>query len=67
MNKTLTFGVLVGTRAFFNPDLARAGRTQILARLKAMGHESVVLPAEATPTGVVETLEDAQKCARLVP
>jgi L-fucose isomerase-like protein len=65
MNKTLTFGVLVGTRAFFNPDLARAGRTQILARLKAMGYDSVVLPTEATPTGVVETLEDAQKCARL--
>jgi len=65
MNKTLTFGVVVGTRAFFNPELARDGRTQILGRLKAMGYDSVVLPADATPTGVVETLEDARKCARL--
>jgi L-fucose isomerase-like protein len=65
MNKTLTFGVVVGTRAFFNPELARVGRTQILGRLTAMGYDTVVLPTDATPTGVVETLEDARKCARL--
>ncbi len=65
MHKKLTFGVLVGTRAFFNPELARAGRAQILARLQAMGFDTVVLPTDATPTGVVETIDDAQKCARL--
>jgi L-fucose isomerase-like protein len=65
MKKKLTFGVLVGTRAFFNPDLALAGRNQILARLEKMGFETVVLSTSATPTGVVETADDAQKCARL--
>ena len=65
MNSKMTFGVIVGTRAFFNPELARAGRTQILGKLKALGFDSVVLPADATPTGVVETIDDAQKCARL--
>jgi L-fucose isomerase-like protein len=65
MKKKLTFGVIVGTRAFFNPDLARVGRSQILARLAKKGFDSVVLPPDATPTGVIETTEDAEKCARL--
>lgn len=63
--KKLTFGVLVGTRAFFNPQLARTGRAQILARLQKAGFDAVVLPEAETPTGVVETAEDAQKCACL--
>ena len=67
MNKQdkMTFGILVGTRAFFNPDLAREGRKGLLAKLEALGFGAVVLPADATPTGVVETVEDAKKCAKL--
>ena len=65
MKPELTLGVLVGTRAFFNPQLARTGRAQILARLQQGGFDTVVLPEAETPTGVVETAEDAHKCARL--
>ncbi len=61
----LTFGVIVGTRGFFNPELARQGRRDILARLETLGYDAVILPSESTPTGVVETIEDARKCARL--
>ncbi|HUX22873.1 MAG TPA: fucose isomerase [Spirochaetia bacterium] len=61
----MTFGVLVGTRAFFNPDLAREGRRLLLSKLEAMGYNAVVLPADSTPTGVVETVDDAKKCAAL--
>jgi L-fucose isomerase-like protein len=58
-------GVIVGTRGFFNPALAGEGRRQLLGKLDAMGQEYVVLPESATPTGAVEALEDARRCARL--
>lgn len=65
MQDKLGFGVIVGTRGFFSAKLATEGRKQILAKLKALGYDSVVLPADATPTSAVETIEDARKCAKL--
>lgn len=65
MSTKTTFGVIVTTRGFFNPDLARAGRRELLAKLDQLGYGYVILPYDATPTGAVETVEDAQKCARL--
>ncbi len=65
MKESLTFGVIVGTREFFNPELAREGRKKLLSKLKKMGLETIVLPAEVTPTGAIETYEDARRCARL--
>ena len=41
------FGLIVGTRGFFNPQLAQEGRTQLLAKLKALGYAHVTLPADA--------------------
>ncbi|OGC06613.1 fucose isomerase [candidate division KSB1 bacterium RBG_16_48_16] len=61
----LTFGIIIGTRNIFNFQLAQEGRRKILAELEKMGFEVVILPAEATPTGAVETLQDARKCAEL--
>jgi L-fucose isomerase-like protein len=63
--KKLTFGIIVGTRNIFNFKLAQEGRKQILSKLEKMGYDSIILPAEATPTGAVETIQDAQKCADL--
>jgi L-fucose isomerase-like protein len=60
-----TFGVIVGTRSFFNPALAVDGRRQLLRQLEALRYEYVILPETATPTGAVESLADAQHCARL--
>lgn len=65
MKQKLTFGLVVGTRGFFNPELARQGRTQLLAKLEKLGYDSVILPFDATPTGAVETIEDARKCGKL--
>ncbi len=65
MKEKLTFGIIVGTRGFFNPELAREGRRQLLARLAHLGYETVILPPDATPTGVVEGVEDGKKCAKL--
>ncbi|MFC1713440.1 L-fucose/L-arabinose isomerase family protein [Candidatus Poribacteria bacterium] len=65
MGNKMTFGLIVGTRGFFSPQLAAAGRKQLTAKLDNMGYEYAILPEGATPTGAVETLDDAQKCARL--
>lgn len=61
----ITFGVILGTRNIFNFELAREGRAQILAELDKLGFDSVILPASETPTGAIETIEDARKCADL--
>ncbi|MBD3241150.1 MAG: fucose isomerase, partial [Chitinivibrionales bacterium] len=63
--QSTTFGVIVSTRGFFPASLAEQGRTQLLAKLEKEGYNAVVLPEDATPYGAVETLEDAQKYARL--
>jgi L-fucose isomerase-like protein len=63
--KETTFGLIVGTRGFFSSALAIEGRRQLMAKLDALGYKYVILPEEATPTGAVETMADAQKCAKL--
>ena len=63
--KRSTFGVIVGTRGFFNPVLAKEGRESVLERLKENGFSYVALTESDTRNGCVETREDAQKCAEL--
>lgn len=63
--KNVVFGVITSTRGFFNPELAYAGRNKLLKKLGDMGYETVCLDEETTRYGLVETMEDAGKCARL--
>lgn len=63
--KKLTFGLIVGTRNIFNAKLAVEARQQLIEILTKAGFGYVILPAEATPTGAVETIADARKCADL--
>ena len=63
--KKICFGVIVGTRGFFNPELAAAGRVEILEVLDKKGIDAVILDSSKTPTGVIEGFEDAEKCAEL--
>lgn len=63
--KRLTFGVIVGTRNIFNSELAKEGRAQILSELDKAGYDTVILSTDETPTGAVETIQDARKCADL--
>jgi L-fucose isomerase-like protein len=65
VDRAAVFGVLVGTRGFFNPELAREGRAKLLGRLSSLGYEHVIPPESSTPTGAVETREDARKAAAL--
>lgn len=64
--KKITFGVIVGTRGFFNPKLALAGRKDILSVLKNKGFGAVILEESATPSGVIEGYQDAKPCAELL-
>jgi L-fucose isomerase-like protein len=59
----LCFGVIVGTRGFFNTELAVNGKKSILSVLDSMGYSSVIMPEDATPTGCVETTADGIACA----
>ena len=61
--KTLTFGVIIGSRAIFNPAVAVAAREQVLAQLAKLKIEALILPAGETANGAVETRQEAQRYA----
>ena len=63
--KDINFGIIVGTRGFFNPKLAQEGRKELLAKLDKMGYGYFTLSEKDTQYGTVETTEDAIKCAKL--
>jgi len=65
MEKTLCFGLIVGTRGFFNSDLAVGVRSKLLAIMDARGYDYVITPKDATPSGAIETREHAKLCAKL--
>ncbi|MFW6251442.1 MAG: L-fucose/L-arabinose isomerase family protein, partial [Alkalispirochaetaceae bacterium] len=65
IEKEITFGVIVATRGFFNPEHAKQGRKDIVTKLEELGYPYVILPESATKHSAVETLEDAKKCAAL--
>lgn len=63
----MCFGIIIGTRAYFNSELAKDVRKQLLKTLADEGYDYVILPKDATPTGSssIETREDGLKCAEL--
>lgn len=63
--ETFVIGVIVSTRGFFNPELAQKGREKLLKKLDDMGYKTICLDETQTNYGLVETLEDAKKCAKL--
>ena len=63
----MCFGIIIGTRAYFNSELAKDVRKQLLKTLADEGYAYVILPEDAPPTGSssIETREDGLKCAEL--
>jgi L-fucose isomerase-like protein len=59
-NRPITFGLLIGTRGFFNPAHATTARKDVLEKLDNLGHNYLIPSTDATPTGAVETLRDAK-------
>ena len=65
VEKKPTFGLIVGTRGFFNSELAVGVRTKLLAILEEKGYDYVITAADATPNGAIESREHAKVCAKL--
>jgi L-fucose isomerase-like protein len=64
-NGKVTFAVIVGTRGFFNPQLAAAGRKEIISLLETEGYNYVIIDSDAGSSGLVESYEDAKICASM--
>lgn len=64
-NQKQTFGVIIATRNIFNSKLAVDARAKVLDKLDKMGYNTIILPAEETPTGNIEGYADAVKCGEL--
>jgi L-fucose isomerase-like protein len=61
----MTMGLIVGNRGFFPDHLAKSGREEMIATLKSIGMDVVVLGPEESKHGAVETHEEAKRCAAL--
>jgi L-fucose isomerase-like protein len=60
-----TIGVIVSNRDFFPDVLVSEARQELLALLKSMDIEAVILDSNETKLGGVETHSDAVRCAEL--
>jgi len=65
MQRTMTFGIIVGNRGFFPDHLAKTGREEMIAAVQAAGGKAIVLGPEDSKFGSVETYADANRCAGL--
>ncbi|MDR1137233.1 MAG: hypothetical protein LBK91_02815, partial [Synergistaceae bacterium] len=65
MERKVTFGVIIGVRAFFNPALSGGDRRDVLELLKRLGYGAVITDTSETASGAIETLSDAKLCAEL--
>jgi len=65
VEKKPCFGLIVGTRGFFNAQLAAGVRAKLPHILKGKGYDYVITPEDATPCGAIETREHAKLCADL--
>ena len=63
--KEFAFGIIVGNRDVFPDHLAKEGRIKIIDTMKELGYDFVILGENDTNFGVVETYDDAKKCAEL--
>jgi L-fucose isomerase-like protein len=64
-SKKITLGLIVGNRGFFPGHLAESGRKEMIQVLQQAGIEVVVLDAENSGHGAIETYEEAQRCAEV--
>lgn len=64
-NKKMTMGLIIGNRGFFPDHLAKSGREEMIRAVEQAGMDYVVLGPEQSKYGVVETYEEAKRCAEL--
>jgi len=61
----VTFGLIVGNRGFFPGHLARDGREEMLRALNKEGYDAVLLAADETNYGAIESRDEAKAYAAL--
>ncbi|GAK57671.1 hypothetical protein U27_04638 [Candidatus Vecturithrix granuli] len=59
--KKSTFALFFGNRGFFPASLQAGAREEVPKVLKSLGHESIMMEAEATRYGAVETPTEGEK------
>jgi L-fucose isomerase-like protein len=64
-SEKITLGLIVGNRGFFPGHLAESGRKEMIQVLEQAGIGVVVLNAEKSGHGAIETYEEAQRCAEV--
>ena len=65
--KTKTkFAVFFGNRDFFSVSMLASAREEMLGSLKKLGHETLVMDADATPHGAIKTPEEGKKFAKFL-
>jgi len=64
--KKSRFALYFGNRGFFPASLMASARAELPAALKKLGHESLMMPADATRHGAVETPEEGAKYAEFL-
>ena len=62
MKKT-TFALFFGNRGFFPEKLIAGARAEMESRLKELGYDSLLMPADATRFGAVEAASEGEKYA----
>src|ERR1700678_3939055 len=62
-DRKITMGLIVGNRGFFPGHLAETGRQEMLQAMKQAGIDAVVLPADQSNHGAIESYEEAKRCA----
>ncbi len=63
--RRVTLGVIVGNRGFFPGHLAASGRVDMLRALGEEGIDAVIIDADASTHGAIESREEAKACANL--
>lgn len=60
VNRRVSLGVVIGSRAFFSPAPCMQARDEVMAQLAKLGIDAVTLPAHATENGAVQSIADAK-------
>lgn len=65
-DKKTTFALCFGNRGFFPASLIDQAREELPKLLKGWGHESIMLPRDATRCGAIETPEEGEVFANFL-
>lgn len=65
IDRKVNFGLIIGSREFFNGELALGARRDLLVQLDGLGIGYHILPLSETLNGTVETKSDVQKYVKL--